>query len=571
MKKLIVIFFFLLNLSLQAKESSIYHWAPILPSFDTVAYKFEEASFHDFPRHRFASRIEKLFSIALAQDNPQLLARANYWQAWVSIRNNADAAAKSLDQAFLLSDSVKYPYDHARFLFLKGDIARMQGHWSEAYRIYKKQENFFAANKDRFYQAKVCVAIGVILQELGEKKEALKYYKKGSELFKSIECKNCLTKNDINISNMLYLLGHKDDALQILQNLRENPVVQQDTVYMINVLISLFSVSEGKELLCPKQAHQLATSIQCKQLYPLTLLTMANNMLQQQQNDSALHYLKKAFQSANDNNDVYKKTDIFRGLSDAFFRINQPDSAYHYAILAQAYNDSLLNHQKIIELNKQESRITIEQYKADLRQAQEKAAYQKRITITIIIALMLLSGLLCYILWLSKRKAQIRKQLQDAENRELALLNKQYLLELDSKNRELTSNTLIIAQKNATLKELSSQIEQLENQGAITRQESKKLKGQIKAQLLADDEWQYFKLHFEKVHPDFFTKLKDKFPNLSETELRLCAYIRIGMSTKEIAQMLSVKPETVNTSRYRIRTKIGLTSGESLEDSLRNL
>lgn len=566
-----IIFFFLLSLSSQAKESAIYHWKPILPSFDSIAYTLEEAAFYDLPRHRFASHVEKLFSIGLAQDHPQLLARANYWQAWLSIRDNVATAAELLDKAFLLSDSVKYPYDNARFLFLKGDVARMQGHWSEAYRIYKRQEAFFAANKDFFYQAKVCVAIGVILQELGENSESLGYYKKGSRLFKSIGCKNCLTKNDINISNMLYLLGHKHDALQILQNLRENPVAQHDTVYMINVLISLFSVSDGKELLCPIQAHRLALSLQHKQLFPLTLLTMANSMLQQQQNDSALHYYRKALLSANDNNDVYKKTDILCGLSEAFFRINRSDSAYHYAILAQAYNDSLLNHQKIIELNKQESRITIEQYKADLRQAQEKAAYQKRITITIIIALMLLSGLLCYILWLSKRKAQIRKQLQDAENRELALLNKQYLLELDSKNRELTSNTLIIAQKNATLKELSSQIEQLENQGAITRKESGKLKGQIKAHLLADDEWQYFKLHFEKVHPDFFIKLKDKYPNLSETELRLCAYIRIGMSTKVIAQMLSVKPETVNTSRYRIRTKIGLTSGESLENFLRIL
>ncbi|MCD7942997.1 MAG: LuxR C-terminal-related transcriptional regulator [Bacteroides intestinalis] len=86
-----------------------------------------------------------------------------------------------------------------------------------------------------------------------------------------------------------------------------------------------------------------------------------------------------------------------------------------------------------------------------------------------------------------------------------------------------------------------------------------------------EDEWMFFKHHFEEVHPDFFKKLCSIHPNLSENELRLCAYVRTGMETKQIAQMLSVLPETINTGRYRIRKKMQLGQDVTLENYLRDI
>ncbi|MBQ6939133.1 MAG: hypothetical protein IJN35_04725, partial [Muribaculaceae bacterium] len=169
-----------------------------------------------------------------------------------------------------------------------------------------------------------------------------------------------------------------------------------------------------------------------------------------------------------------------------------------------------------------------------------------------------------------KRKAGMSEQLKIAENRELQLLNNQYRIEIESKNRELASNTLILAQKNSRLKDLYEQIEQLKEQGTLPDKESEEIKSNIHSQLISDD-WQYFILHFEQAHPHFLTRLKEQYSCLSENELRMCAYIRIGMSSKEIAQVLSVQPETINTSRYRIRKKLGLTAKTSLEDILRNI
>lgn len=202
----------------------------------------------------------------------------------------------------------------------------------------------------------------------------------------------------------------------------------------------------------------------------------------------------------------------------------------------------------------------------------------KRITLIIIFSVTFLAIIGFYILWILRKKEKINKLLKEAENRELnerlereKLQNEQFLMKIDLKNRELTSNSMIMAEKNQLLKELMGQIEDFASQGLLPRQQEKALNYQIKKHLGTGDEWAFFKLHFEEVHPNFFLKLSERHPVLSENDLRLCAYIRIGMTNKQIAQMLYVLPETINTSRYRIRKKLHLEQDESLEDYLRRI
>ena len=99
--------------------------------------------------------------------------------------------------------------------------------------------------------------------------------------------------------------------------------------------------------------------------------------------------------------------------------------------------------------------------------------------------------------------------------------------------------------------------EQKLQQNKIPYEEGSQLVFQLKSLIKESNEWSFFKRHFEKVHPDFFLLLKESCPQLSENDLRLCALIRTGMSNKEIAQMLGISLNTVFTTRYRIRKKLG--------------
>lgn len=83
-----------------------------------------------------------------------------------------------------------------------------------------------------------------------------------------------------------------------------------------------------------------------------------------------------------------------------------------------------------------------------------------------------------------------------------------------------------------------------------------------------DDDWNRFSIYFDKVHNNFLSSLKTKFPQLSPTDLKLCAYLRLNLTSKEIAQLLNISPKGVEVSRYRIRKKLNLPTETNLYDFL---
>jgi CheY-like chemotaxis protein/DNA-binding CsgD family transcriptional regulator len=84
-------------------------------------------------------------------------------------------------------------------------------------------------------------------------------------------------------------------------------------------------------------------------------------------------------------------------------------------------------------------------------------------------------------------------------------------------------------------------------------------------------EWDDFQTNFEFIHHGFFRKVKRLYPNLTTSELRLCAFIRLNMTNKEIAKIICITPDSVNTARKRLKRKIGLDSESSLTDLLMKL
>ncbi len=85
----------------------------------------------------------------------------------------------------------------------------------------------------------------------------------------------------------------------------------------------------------------------------------------------------------------------------------------------------------------------------------------------------------------------------------------------------------------------------------------------IDGELNNAQEWEQFAHHFDSVHSNYLKKLKEHCPELSTSELKLAAYLRLNLSTKEIAQLMNISTRGVETSRYRLRKKLGLTNEES--------
>ena len=112
--------------------------------------------------------------------------------------------------------------------------------------------------------------------------------------------------------------------------------------------------------------------------------------------------------------------------------------------------------------------------------------------------------------------------------------------------------------------ELSHLMKGLENPQAIA--ELKKMIRTLNEDDNLDEEWKNFAKHFDKVHSDFLSMLKKRHTTITPNELKLCAYLRMNLTTKEIAQILNISVRGVEIGRYRLRKKLQIPTEISLYD-----
>ena len=160
-----------------------------------------------------------------------------------------------------------------------------------------------------------------------------------------------------------------------------------------------------------------------------------------------------------------------------------------------------------------------------------------------------------------------------SESELIALRNEKLGDEINFKNSEVASSAMHLVKKGELLAKIKSDLTQV-MKGIENPQAAAGLKKMIKT-LSEDDnmdkEWENFSKHFDKVHGDFVTGLKEKHPAITGNELKLCAYLRMNLSTKEIAQLMNISVRGVEISRYRLRKKLGISSEVNLFDYLLKL
>ena len=98
----------------------------------------------------------------------------------------------------------------------------------------------------------------------------------------------------------------------------------------------------------------------------------------------------------------------------------------------------------------------------------------------------------------------------------------------------------------------------------------KRLLRKIDNSIAHEDEWELFEHNFNQVHEEFFNQLKVNHPKLTHKDLKICAYIKMNLLTKEIAPLMNVSIRGLETHRYRLKRKLNLENDKSLNDYLRN-
>jgi len=267
--------------------------------------------------------------------------------------------------------------------------------------------------------------------------------------------------------------------------------------------------------------------------------------------DSAIYYARKALTIPGDIS-IYSKEKITKILAGAFAAQKKFDSAFHYQRLHLQFYDSLMNEKKAKQIAELEMQYGLEKKEAeihDLQQAQALDASRQRILVLgLITALVLLTGLYFYFKLLIRTK---RKELLNA-------------------NKQLSDYLNRLLEKSELVEELNMELEKV-REGHTTNERLENLEKVVNSTILTDDDWREFKIIFEKVHQGFFADLVNKFPDLTNAEIRLAALLKLKLSTREIAGMLGISPESVSKTRHRLRKRLNLPAEEDLQEFITNV
>ena len=157
-----------------------------------------------------------------------------------------------------------------------------------------------------------------------------------------------------------------------------------------------------------------------------------------------------------------------------------------------------------------------------------------------------------------KEKELEIKQLEN-EQQLMHFKNLDLQKDIDSKNRELGLSTMNLIKRNELLGTIKKELGTYKNTGDV-----KKVIELINNNLNTSDDWKLFEEAFKNTDKGFMKKLKSEHSNLTSNDLRLCTYLRLNLSSKEIAPLLNISIRSVEVKRYRLRKKMNLPHEASL-------
>ncbi|MCB2221514.1 MAG: tetratricopeptide repeat protein [Bacteroidetes bacterium] len=475
----------------------------------------------------------------------QLLGNINYYMG------NYEDAQKYLMQGLQvidkLGDKIRYAdglvYLASNYMALE-KFRKALDNLSEAIELYIE-------NDDRFFLPQALNNTGFIYMKMQEYDSAKYYFEQA--ITKAIEIEN---NNTLLLAYNNMGLIHKEEKQFIKAR---------------NYFQKAFDLAE-------KHNDQLRIS--------MLFRNMGDLLVEESQYEKALPLYDSSIVIARDIGSKSSLENTYLSKSDAYYSIGNYKKSLEYFKLYESMKDSLFDENKTRKIEEMEARYQKEKNEKEI--AIQKSEIEilsrdlelQRIRQTVLIVGLILSFLIgiYFVIHLRnkmKRNRLIREQEKLLEEEKLIIAELQrdnYEKELEIKKNELTSHALQIVQKNELLETLKKQVTDLEEQsGEESRSDFRKLRHMINGSAQSDKEWNNFNRHFEQVHQGFLSKLKADFPILSSNDLRLSAMLKLNLTSKEVAAIMNISPESVKKARYRLRKKLQLPDESDLHSFMMNM
>ncbi|MBP0905354.1 tetratricopeptide repeat protein [Mariniflexile gromovii] len=417
-----------------------------------------------------------------------------------------------------------------------GDIESELENYQASIKYYNQALKIYEQLGEKMYAAYAYNSLGISFQNLKNYENAKKCYDLAIEYSKEVEDKLSLSNILHNLAELEILNKNYSNAKQLLLNAKD--IAEKE-----NLQLSLANALDG-----------------------LSKVDYHSNKFSE-----ALNYNDKAIALSKPMGTLPHLKDLYKFRSEILFKMNSTKDAVLYLKESQKINDSLFNikkHQQIEELKtiyeteKKETEIALQQEEIKtLNQKVEISNLRKGLYAGGMFTFLAVSGLLFFGFKQRMKKNRIEREAQEEI----------YKQEIEFKKKELASQTLHLVQKNTFIQELKENLEKIKQSPELFKIEFRRLVMLLKKESAEDKDWEVFKSYFSEVHNNFDEKIKSISSDITEKEIRLAAFLHMNLSTKEIASMLNVLPESVLKSKYRLKKKLNLNSETDLTQFLNTI
>jgi tetratricopeptide (TPR) repeat protein len=456
--------------------------------------------------------------------NQRMLGRLDsamvYHMKSIKIREKFDADPNILGQNYLSIGTV-----HA--LFFK---------YEKAKEYFQKAENIYLQNGNQRMLASSWNRIAVLEKQNGNVLTAISFYKNADSLYKHI---NYPRGRSLIVSNLGSAYGELD-SLELSNN-----------YFMEALKLAKLSGQKQSEL--------------------LPMLNLGYISQRTKEYKKALNYYHPALEIAEETGKYRSQTKLYQNISETYAAMGDYQKAYDFRGRYMVAYDSIFNKDVRSQIDELEKKYETEKKEAalalqdeEIKTLNEKAKVDK-LTKGLYGGGMV-SALALFGLSVFGYRQRIKKNRIAREKQEEI-----YKKEIEHKQKELTSQTLHLVQKNTFIQELMENLENIKNSPEKFKTEFRRIVMLLKKENASDKDWEVFKTYFADVHNDFDQKLKTLYADISEKEIRLAAFLRMNLTTKEIAATLNVLPDSILKSKYRLKKKLGLDKEIDLTDFLNTL
>ena len=400
-----------------------------------------------------------------------------------------------------------------------GTLHALFSKYEKAKEYFQKAEQIYLQNGNQRLLASSWNKIAVLEKQNGNILSAISFYKKADSLYKRM---NYPRGRSLIASNLGDAYGELD-SLEL-----------SNTYFMEAIKLA--------KLTGQRQAELLAMS------------NLGYNSQKTQQYKKALNYYHPALEIAEEAGVYRDQTRLYRNISETYAALGDYQKAYGYRGKYMVAYDSIFNQdvrsqidelEKKYETEKKEVEIALQQ--EEIKTLNEKVKVDK-LTKGLyaggMASALALSGLLVFGFRQRIKKNRVEKE--------------KITKELEHKQKELTSQTLHLVQKSQFIAEIKENLENLKNSPEKFKLEFKRIVMLLKKQSATDKDWEVFKSYFSEVHQDFEAQLKALSNKITDKEIRLASYVKMGLNNNEIATILNVLPASIHTSKYRLKQKLNI-------------